>query len=197
MTIGKRLLLLLAVPLLALVGLGIFTRIELALIESRLRFVADKQVESLAVLANLSRAIAEMSDQSPSFLVLTDPVEQAAARSAYHADEAEKEALLERYADGLVSDDRDRRFLDDTRDLVRSWTAGARQVMELAMKDRRAEATALLSGPVAKLGLRLSEVSRGWIQHNEELALSASRECLATMDEARIRCSWETALRSS
>ena len=60
MTIAKRLILLLAVPLLALLGLGIFSRLQLANIEERSRFVAESQVESLAMLGNVSRSFAEL-----------------------------------------------------------------------------------------------------------------------------------------
>ena len=55
-TIAKRLVLLLAVPLLALAGLGVFSRLQLANIETRSRFVAELQVPSLATLGNISRA---------------------------------------------------------------------------------------------------------------------------------------------
>ena len=39
MTIARRLLILAAVPLLILLGLGIFNRLQLAKVESRVRFV--------------------------------------------------------------------------------------------------------------------------------------------------------------
>ncbi len=45
MTIGKRLLLLLlAVPLIALLGFGVFARIQLSRIEERSRFVSESQL---------------------------------------------------------------------------------------------------------------------------------------------------------
>lgn len=50
MTIARRLLILMALPLLALVGLGIFTRLQLSKIEARTRFVAESRVEALATL---------------------------------------------------------------------------------------------------------------------------------------------------
>ena len=187
MSIGKRLVLLLAVPLLGLVGFGIFLRIELELIERRIRFAAETQVESLAVLANLSRAIAEMRINLRSFLVVTDPAQKENAKSAFDVDEAETTQLLQRYADGLVTGDRDRRFLEETRDLSREWIDGARKVMTLSVEGRHEEATALLVGSGARMGLRLSAISKDWIRHNEELALSASRECFATMNAVRMR----------
>ena len=64
MTIGKRLVLLLTVPLLALAALGIFTRLQLTTTETRSRFVADIQVPSLAALGNISRIFAEMRSMS-------------------------------------------------------------------------------------------------------------------------------------
>ena len=40
MTIARRLIILVAVPLLVLIGLGIFTKVELARIKTRTRFMA-------------------------------------------------------------------------------------------------------------------------------------------------------------
>jgi len=56
MTIAKRLIVLLAVPLPILVGLGIFVAIQLARIEDRSRFVAETQIGSLAAMENTSRS---------------------------------------------------------------------------------------------------------------------------------------------
>ena len=47
MTIGKRLLLLLAVPLIALLGFGVFARIQLSRIEERSRFVSSRSSPAL------------------------------------------------------------------------------------------------------------------------------------------------------
>jgi len=57
MTIGKRLLLLLAVPLIALLGFGIFARTQLAHIEERSRFVSESQLDAVAGLGNTAHTI--------------------------------------------------------------------------------------------------------------------------------------------
>lgn len=49
-TIAKRLMILLAVPLLILVALGFFVRTQLARIERQSRFLAETQISSLAAL---------------------------------------------------------------------------------------------------------------------------------------------------
>ena len=73
MTIAKRLIVLLAVPLLALLGLGLFTRLQLANIEERSRFVAESQVESLALLGNLARRSAPVLGRKAKDSQATDP----------------------------------------------------------------------------------------------------------------------------
>ena len=65
MTIAKRLTFLLAVPLVALLGLGVFSRLYLARIEARSRLVADSRIVALATLGNLSRSFAELRGVRP------------------------------------------------------------------------------------------------------------------------------------
>ena len=60
MTIAKRLIVLLAVPLVALVGIAVFMRIQLARVEERSRFVSESRIEALVTLGNLSRIYTEM-----------------------------------------------------------------------------------------------------------------------------------------
>ncbi len=55
MTIAKCLVLLLVVPLVAPIGLGIRTRIQLATVEARSRFVAESRIADLATQGHLSR----------------------------------------------------------------------------------------------------------------------------------------------
>ncbi len=88
MTIAKRLMILLAVPLVALVGLGVFTRIQLSKIEAQSRFVSEEQIPSLAVLGNLSRTVTLLRVNVRSHLLTTNQVEWSKARSAFDAGEA-------------------------------------------------------------------------------------------------------------
>ena len=60
MTIARRLILLLGVPLVVLIGLGIFTRHQLDRIEERSRFVAESRITALATIANLTRQFEQL-----------------------------------------------------------------------------------------------------------------------------------------
>ena len=79
MTIAKRLSILLGVPLVALVGLGLFTRFQLSKIEAQSRFVAEMQIPSLAMLGDLSRDFVDLRVQVRNFLLATNQGGQADA----------------------------------------------------------------------------------------------------------------------
>src|SRR5262245_47904419 len=101
-TIARRLIVLLTVPLVALLGLGVFTRLQLAEIEARSRFVAESRIAALATLGNLSRGFAELRVNVRSYLLAQDNAQRVAARAAFDQDERDVDRLLQQYADGLV-----------------------------------------------------------------------------------------------
>lgn len=182
MTIARRLLILAAVPLLVVIGLGIYNQFHLKDIEKRSRFVAETQVGSLAALGNISRTFAELRVGVRGHLLCVDRQEQERIRAAFQAEKSDLTRLLGAYADSLVSDDKDRRLMDEYRDMSEQWIAGAEEIMAMADAGRRDEAVARLLGPQAELGDRLSKVSKEWIQHNELLAEHAGR---STADSIR------------
>ena len=188
MTIAKRLVLLLAVPLLALVALGAFTRWQLTTIETRSRFVAELQVPSLATLGNISRTLAELRVQLRNHVLATSEAERVSVRSTFERDGAELGRLLDHYERSLISDDRDRRLLNDYRNQYRDWLDRAKQIMSSAAAGRREEASELLRDPATvDLGERLNSASVAWIRLNEELADSASRTVVESITAARWR----------
>src|SRR6516225_4420494 len=145
MTIAKRLIILLAVPLVALLGLGIFTSLQLSKIEARSRFVMESRVEALATLGNLSRSFAELRVAVRSYLLAANEQQRTAARAAFDEDEREVVRLLRHYSDNLVADDQGRRLMIQYHALGREWIAGAKRAMTLAAQSRRDEAIVLLN----------------------------------------------------
>src|SRR5687768_7423838 len=99
MTIARRLTLLLAVPLLILVGIGAFTRDQLRRIDDRTRFVAESRVAALARLGDISRSFAELRVNLRSHLLAADDARRAAARAAFAEDREDLARLLTDYAD--------------------------------------------------------------------------------------------------
>ena len=187
MTIAKRLVLLLAVPLLVLAGLGVFIRVKLTSIETRSRFVADMQIPSLALLGNISRTFGELRVLSGvTCWPRARPNGPAFARSL-SGDEAESRRLLDGYERRLISDDRDRRLLNDYRNRSREWLDKVKQVMSLSAAGRPEEASEVLQSSAQDLGERLSGALVEWIRINEDLARSASRTAVESIAAARRR----------
>lgn len=187
MTISRRLIILLAVPLLILVGLGIFVRSQLTGVDARSRFVAEKQIPSVAAVGNISRSFTEMRVNIRSYLLAQDPTEQARAKAAFDKDKADVDRLIKQFADTLVSDDRDRRLMDDYRNMSREWIAGAEKVMSLAADGHREDALAMLNTSMADMGVRLSKVSSEWITHNENLATNAGKAAVEAIENSQRR----------
>src|SRR3954471_15611976 len=113
MTIARRLILLLTVAILALLGFGVFTRLQLNAIEERSRFVAESRIVALATLGNLSRNFAELRINVRSYLLATDDAQRATARAAFDGCEREVLRLLQFYADKLVFSNQGRRLLGE------------------------------------------------------------------------------------
>src|SRR4030095_16012283 len=186
MTIAKRLMILLAVPLLILIGIGIITRQQMARIEDRTRFVAESRIVALARLGDISRNFAEMRVNVRSFLLATNAAQKAAARKEYDIDRAELDRLLIDYADKRSTSDKGRRFLNDFRRLSQEWMTEAEEVMYLAAAGRQDQASALLLGPVAETGGRVSKISREWIEYNENVATDTGQAALHAIGSARL-----------
>jgi signal transduction histidine kinase/CheY-like chemotaxis protein/HPt (histidine-containing phosphotransfer) domain-containing protein/CHASE3 domain sensor protein len=188
MTIAKRLALLLAVPILVLVGLGIFVVYELNVIERKSRFVGESQVESLAALGNISSRVTEMRVG-----IRNELLDEPAAEKSMNAEDLRKNAaelrrLVGQYGDTLITDNTDRRLYNDFRELAGQWTGEAEKLLSLNESGRRAEArNATLRGSFPEIGRRINDLLAAWIGHNEKLAHEASKETLAAIVEAEWR----------
>ena len=185
MTIGKRLLLLLAVPLIALVGFGIFARIQLARIEERSRFVSESQLAAVAVLGNISRSFAEVRINLRSFLLAVDENQRTVARAAFDEDDRVLTQLFQQYGDSYIHDERNRRLFGDFRELSRQYVTEARHVMALAQEGRRDDALAYFRDTIAAIGVGLSRVSSEWIEYNRALGDNAARSALTAIEQTR------------
>src|SRR3954447_15814470 len=99
MTIAKRLIALLAVPLVGLLALGLLAHLRLSTIEERSRFVAESQLASVAVLGNISGRFAEVRVDLRSFLLAKDQRHRSDARDAFDEDDQTLTRLLQQFGD--------------------------------------------------------------------------------------------------
>jgi signal transduction histidine kinase/DNA-binding response OmpR family regulator len=186
MTIARRLLLLAGVVPLVLLALGVLNHVELASIESRNRFVTRVQVPSVSALGEIARVFEEMRVELRDHLLSGSEAVRTKTRHGFAVRKSELDRLLRDYADTLVSDDKDRRLLDEFRSLSAEWTTMANGLMDAAEAGRRDEAVARLeSEEVAALGARVGEVLHDWIVHNHQLAEAAGAAVDLALEGAR------------
>ena len=188
MSISRRLLLLVAIPLLGLLALGLYTRSQLLTLEARTRFVAEEQLSSLVALAAIHRNISELRVTVRNRILENDPAAQAKQRAAFDAAKREAARLLADYEDSHVTDRKDGRLLGEFRVLQREWLVEAERIMALSEAGKSSEAREAMTGPrLTRLGLRMVDSSRVWMEHNEALAQSAGRDVLANSQQAQFR----------
>jgi two-component system, sensor histidine kinase and response regulator len=186
MTIAKRLILMLAIPLISLVGLGFFITNQIARIESLSRFVVNSQIKSLAALGGIQRCSAEMRVSIRSYLLAEDIAAQGRAEALLRQNQAELNVLLAKYGDTLISSEKNRRLFTEYRDVVQEWSAEAEKLISLQRAGRRQEAIGLFfTGHLASLGDRLFNLLNEWIAHNESLATGTGQETLLAVKESR------------
>ena len=187
MTIARRLILLLALPLIVLIGLGIYTHDQLDRIDERSRFVAESRITALGTIANLSREFQDLRVFSRDYLLVTDVEERAEIRERFDEGERALATLLQTYADTLVVSSQGRRLLGEFQFRSEEWLDVAKQVMDLADEGRNEEAVMLALQYLEPVGTTLSGVSAEWIANNEELATAAGQDAIVAIETFRTR----------
>src|SRR5262245_20059007 len=185
MTIGRRLIVLVAVPLVALLAFGIFVGLRLSTIEERSRFVAETQLGSVAALASITAGFAELRVSVRNSLLAADASEQAAARAAFDQHDRSLEQLLQQYGTSLLSDARDRQLLGQVEALNRQYIVEAREVMALAEQGRHDDALARFRSSAGPTGVTLTTVSSEWTQYNKDLGTGAARAAREAIEATR------------
>jgi two-component system sensor histidine kinase/response regulator len=187
MNLAKRLVLLVAVPLAALFILGIILNWQLRTVEERGAYVAEIQMPSVATIGTITRKHAEMRVHLRDYLLAPGDKERAASLTALRTAEKDLNGLLERYADTLISDEKDRRLLGDFRDFMRQWTVEANKLIDFVAAGKRQDALDRMFELLPILGERAHQVSGDWAAHNEHLAREASRATVTATTDARFR----------
>ncbi len=200
MTIARRLIILLVVPLVAFIALGIFNWFEIENIKSQTRFVTQPGLPRLATLGNLARTFTELRVDVRDNVMATNDTERARFEAAFDRDETNLRTLMQQYADNMVSDSRDRRMMDDYRALTQNYLIDARQAMAMSAQGHREEARAYLTQNWqvdAKLGTALSknnpyglgqgigQATSEWIQYNRQLADTAGASTMKSIEDYR------------
>ena len=178
MTIARRLTVLVILPLMVLIALGVYVKIEMRQVETLTRFVVNTQIGSLATLGDISRSFAKLRIDVRDRLLSKDAAEQRKCLAEFDADRTAFEQLLRHYADTLISDPKDGNLLNEYRELSGRWLEGTKTVYSLADAGRMDEALALQWGAQMDVAEQLNRVLREWVGHNEHLARSSGDDAI-------------------
>jgi signal transduction histidine kinase/CheY-like chemotaxis protein/HPt (histidine-containing phosphotransfer) domain-containing protein/HAMP domain-containing protein len=185
MTIGKRLIVLVAVPLVSLLVFGIFARIRLSEIEASSRFVAESQLTSVAALGGISASFAEIRVSVRNVLLAANSAERTDARAAFDANDTILTRLLQEYRNSYTTDERDRELLRRVQDLDRQYIAESARVMALSEEGRHDDALAHFRSTAGPTGVTLNNIVNEWIQYNTDLGSRTARDALAAIEGTR------------
>src|SRR3954453_5155849 len=133
MTIAKRLVLLLAAPILVLIALSAVLVYQLNDLDKKSRFVGEYQVESLSVLGNISKHITEMRVALRTLALADDPAQGTEAAALIRHKRLEVDQLLAEYGNKLISDQPDRRLFNEFVALNREWGSISEHLAEWAV----------------------------------------------------------------
>lgn len=187
MNLAKRLALLLAVPLVALLALGGFLHLQLTAIENQAAYVAELQLPSVGAIGNITRKHAELRVNLRDYMLAPGDKERARAMAAFESAEKDLNQLLDQYGEKYISDEKDRRLMSDFRNLLDQWVAEANKLKALFAKGQRQEAMDRLFDTMPVLGEQGHKVATEWAEHNERLASTGSRGAVRATSDARIK----------
>ena len=187
MSIAKRLIVLVAVPLVALLVIAVFSRLRLSEVEERTRFVAETQLGSVVALGSISASFAELRVAVRNVLLAGSNSERAAAHSAFDEHERALNSLLQQFNGFFMPDNRSRQLFSQFESLHREYVSESRQVIALAEEGRHDDAIARFRSIAGPSGVTLTQVAEEWIRYNKDLGTSAARDAIAAIDITRSR----------
>ena len=186
MTIAHRLTLLLAVPLVVLIGLGVLIANRFDQISRQSRFVAEAQIGSVTQLGKISRSVTALRVDLRNHLLAEDKDAQAESEKLYRQFEEDLDRQLAVYGDTLISDSKDQRFFSDFSNLQRTWRELADQIFALSAEGRRGEAgRQTVSGRFFQAGRQLNDLLVQWSDYHGELAANSGKATVTTTDDSK------------
>ena len=187
MTISRRLTILLAIPLLALVAFGVFVEIQIGRVEVLSRFVVDMQIESVATLGKVLRRFAEARIEVRNYLLAQNPAEQERAAKALPQCRGRLEPSVDA---SMARSSSPATKIEDCGMRSSTCTADGRRRPGRsspwpATGRRDAAIDRMFTGTFPDLGLRATNVLEQWVDHNEHLASTAGNSSLTALANSR------------
>jgi len=167
MTIAKRLAILILVAVVGLIVVGLFGLRQMGAIDANLKYANENSIPSIRKVANMDSSFLRMRVAVLGFLVSSE--EQ---RPIYEKRiEAAKQEIDQHIRDyeKLLSDDKDKQYLDTTRALVKDYIP----LLDVALSATKAgqpDKAKAGMGPAGEISKKISENIEAHAKYNESLA---------------------------
>jgi len=167
MTIAKRLGVLILVAMISLIVVGLFGLRQMGAIDANLKYANQNSIPSIRKVANMDSSFLRLRVAVLGFLVSSE--EQ---RPAYEKRiEAAKQEIEQHVRDyeKLISDDKDKQYLETTRSLVKEYIP----LLEVALSATKAgqpDKAKAGMGPAGEISKKISENIEAHAKYNEALA---------------------------
>ena len=185
MTIARRLLLLISLPVALLLVLGAVSWHQLASIERNTRLLAENVTPSLAILAHVGHDFTLIQTQVGNDARSDDAATLDKNSRTYLQARGELNAQIARYDSLLVADARDAAFIAEFRRIWSEWTEEADAILSLATAGKRTEALAEFTATLTPLTSSVLDVMDRWIGYKEALADHSRKQASEAVSHSR------------
>jgi signal transduction histidine kinase/DNA-binding response OmpR family regulator/HAMP domain-containing protein len=178
MTIARRLTILLALPLLALLFYSVAGYGQLSLARSRIGVVIHREVPSVVTIGRIARSLAGAQADVQDLIQEPDKNRRMRAAQNYFDNKQEMTREFDRYLAEYVSDKEDLRLTIETRNQLLQWLNSADEIVKSAASGQPGESLGAGHARRRAQADRLIVDFDGWADYNAKLATGAGEEVL-------------------
>jgi methyl-accepting chemotaxis protein len=179
MTISQRLLLLVALAVAALIGLSVFSVVEMKSVFKKADFGNENIVPSILLLDDAAIQFGHIRSRAYRHVAITDGKAKNELAGKVEAAQQELDKILKDY-ERLIANDVDRQMLDADRAAVAAYVNAIRPMIEASRLNQHDEAQRLLS-QVAPIGDKANDALVAHMNFNEGLGKNVADEADAAV----------------
>ncbi len=176
MTITKRLMLTIALALIAMIAVGIQGLWQQKKANERFDYLKINTFPSIHDLDEGKEALADIRLTLARSVALTDPAAKAAQQAQMSELDKRFDATMDKYEKDLISDDTDRKMLQADRDAMKTYRQQREKYLQLVQANDAAGADKLMLGDMSNEAKTLNQLLLDHIEYNYKLAEQLSQD---------------------
>ncbi|WP_199055234.1 methyl-accepting chemotaxis protein [Aquitalea sp. ASV15] len=185
MNISQRLALTLGIALLALLGIGSFGLYEQNLANERFNYLKANTFPSISTLDEAQDALTQSRTGTYRHVIDHDPAQKEKDLQAINSNDQRLDDALARYEKELISNEDDRKLLEQDRKLLQEYRSSRNALLQLSKDNKTQEAEqAIIGGTMRAATAALNKQLTEHVKFNYQLADKLSSENAVAYDRA-------------